>query len=106
MGSGYRNTRSHAKDNILEDGAVLPASKQALSIQRTQLRMPKPHRRQVRCGAAGTGCHFNADHAILAGIALGPIYAKFVKGFQIMFVDSGDWGTVFGSFDEGAKRIQ
>jgi hypothetical protein len=68
--------------------------------------VPKPHRRKVRCGAAGAGGHFNADHPVLAAIALGPIYAKFVKGFQIMFVDSWYRGSLFRGFDEGAKRVK
>jgi hypothetical protein len=94
------------EDCIVEDRSMLPICEQALPVERAKLGMAQPNGRQVRCRTAGPGSHLDADHSILAAIALGSFHAQFVESLQIVLIHGRNKGASFCCLDEGPETLQ
>jgi hypothetical protein len=98
--------RRHPENGVIEGCAMLPFRKEALPVERAELRVAQPNGGQVRRWTAGTRGHFDADHSIFSAITLRPFHTQLMESFQILLIDGRNGGTLFCSFDECPKGLQ
>jgi hypothetical protein len=104
VGTLHWNGRGDTEDRIIEGCSMLPFCEQTLPEERTELGVAQPYSRQIRCGAAGTSGHFDADDSIFAAIAPGSLDAQFVESLEIVLIDGRYGAAFFCRLDECPER--
>ena len=99
----HGNGRGQMEDGSIKICSVLPLGEQALPEEGSKLAVAKPDRGQVGCGVASAAHQVDADHAIFATVAFGPLYAEFVKSFEVLLSDGWNFRALFRIVDEGAE---